>query len=873
MTTFLSKAACHGRNPLRVSSSRYFSRNDLLSALLKDRHVARFLVAPPCFGKTSLISEYAQSIFLFQNVYWINGQSSCFLRDLDACIIVEEITGKNDKLGLVVFEDVPLLDTQRAQLFSEVIDSFLERGWEVIISVSPLCDVYQELQSDRLIIDAHEFLISDGELALWEVDSPFNRTDMLDVSVADRVPGIFWNEKSEKELLKLLIKEDISADYLLAIFAFLVLGKGDIANVGSCVKPWNDSMISHFKTHYHYVGIDSCTDEFEAHLFSIEAISEVFGSKLEKLVTSSTFFDKDELIAHLATLLLDRYPERACSCMSTMSSVTQRMNWLAENAKELFEKACFYDAHMVYESIKVPRTTLGTTLQAAEAWRLLYLGRLKEALRLAGRVAQSAYADSASSIMASLLMAREGNEAGKKQAHDTLSAILHYVPECTADINDVDLRRLEGSNESLKVLSTGFLCLCKAPTVGFDFIRACNNLGLGLDVATFFLGWIVADVSQKLEADEYEPDKRKNYEEIISYSYMHFEQTVWNDTLTFPDVLLYEKLESVLPKYLSQAQYSFSSALLTHIKAIELKVVTQKMKLEGDGMHIPSKDKKKLPQTVTSIASLPKQNEEREIIPQLYVRLLGGLEVTIGGRIVDPLLFRRRKVKALLALLVVNHGKELSCDMLSKVLWPDSSYEAARKNLYSVWSMLKKALEIAPNKCPYLIRFQHSCKIDSHYVSSDVSEINNLCRTLLFGIPDAGTWQSIYGRILELYTDDILPCETENEAIIQARKDYRSRLVDAFVAAAHQLIDAKETVPALWFARSAVSRDETREDAYAALMRAQIEAGQRATALETYFTCRKFLTEELGIDPSVKTVMLYERIIQEDPTLKRLECE
>lgn len=94
------------------------------------------------------------------------------------------------------------------------------------------------------------------------------------------------------------------------------------------------------------------------------------------------------------------------------------------------------------------------------------------------------------------------------------------------------------------------------------------------------------------------------------------------------------------------------------------------------------------------------------------------------------------------------------------------------------------------------------------------------------------------------------------------------QLVDALVAAAERLVAADDAQEGLWFARAALRRDRTREDAYTALMRAQIAAGQRTSALETYFECRRFLTTELGIDPSLATMELYRSIIETEEPLE-----
>ena len=126
----------------------------------------------------------------------------------------------------------------------------------------------------------------------------------------------------------------------------------------------------------------------------------------------------------------------------------------------------------------------------------------------------------------------------------------------------------------------------------------------------------------------------------------------------------------------------------------------------------------------------------------------------------------------------------------------------------------------------------------------------------------------LYAEIDDAFADDLMPSEEDNEIIVQARADCRVQLVDALVAAAERLVAADDAQEGLWFARAALKRDRTREDAYLALMRAQIAAGQRTAALETYFSCRRFLTNELGIDPSLAIVELYHSIIETEELLE-----
>ena len=47
-------------------------------------------------------------------------------------------------------------------------------------------------------------------------------------------------------------------------------------------------------------------------------------------------------------------------------------------------------------------------------------------------------------------------------------------------------------------------------------------------------------------------------------------------------------------------------------------------------------------------------------------------------------------------------------------------------------------------------------------------------------------------------------------------------------------------------------------------MRAQTAAGQRSSAMETFFQCRRYLNESLGIDLSQRTSALYQRLLDDE---------
>ena len=128
MSTFITKAACRGRRPASLLDYNGYKRPHLVARLLKERDVPRFVVAPDGYGKTAIALEYAETVFEWSHVFWINCQSPCFIRDLDAVGIAPLCFDVDERPSLVVFDAVPLLDAQRSQRLSREIDMLLERS-------------------------------------------------------------------------------------------------------------------------------------------------------------------------------------------------------------------------------------------------------------------------------------------------------------------------------------------------------------------------------------------------------------------------------------------------------------------------------------------------------------------------------------------------------------------------------------------------------------------------------------------------------------------------------------------------------------------------------------------------------------------------
>jgi DNA-binding SARP family transcriptional activator len=220
----------------------------------------------------------------------------------------------------------------------------------------------------------------------------------------------------------------------------------------------------------------------------------------------------------------------------------------------------------------------------------------------------------------------------------------------------------------------------------------------------------------------------------------------------------------------------------------------------------------------------------------------------------------RQRVRALLIHLALNMGRGISRDLLMEHIWPEKDYLHAKDNFYSTWSRLTRLLG-GGKDCPYLSNNKGICKLESTYVYTDIGEFEQLTRAILFQKGSVEERIVAIDRIEQLYRGDILSGCALDPYIDAAQLRYRSLLVDVMLEASRLFCELGNDGNAVWFARRAYDADSGREDVYRVLMAVQDKAGQRTSALKTYFDCKRFLSEELGILPSQKTIDLYQDLI------------
>lgn len=849
MRSFLSSSACNGCRPKKIGPARQYERPRLMKRLLAERHVARFLIAPAGMGKTSLAIEYAEAIFSWRNVYWVDCQSPCFLRDLDAEGMAAGLGAAGAERGsLVVFEDVPYLDGERARLFSSAVDELLECGVEIIATTTPMFDAVAMCQSDCVCVRAAAFLVDDAELEHSGCGSA--RMNLPDTS---RMPALVWGgEADESAFLAGMHAGEMPASVQLAVFIMLALQEGEFCDVAAfCAAPVAPTM-EFVAQHYPYAGV-RCVEEAFCTL-DIEASKVVlaFSESFASLVACSVMDTRDRLVARIACALAakGRY-RRACDFMREVCTRAARLSWIEEHQDEFFDAGQVLAMQDLYESVGHNPAGVCSVAMLGAAMRAFLLEEAHDAEALAMRVLAKSDCTPLVGCAAALLCALCGcSDAGRS------AKIGHFLEKAASWRHVSGEGHAGGPHRTLGCLAAFQLAMPAPPRETLAMLAACCG-----EEAFSRMGMVCMSAAlAKAAGVSYDEDAASGeaVQEVARIAQLALTSRAAEGE---PVVLAEALLRSALLEYGGIVEESPERGRVAAELTMSLEG-QRRMRRMRERSHADSRIKNRVMPDESAILPCG-------MVPEMRVRLFGGMEVSIGGRVLDPTLFYKQKAKTLLAILILYRGREVPRSELFRILWPHATKERAAGNFYPLWSVLTSALSDERGECPYLVRHQASYQIDSRYVRCDVDEFDELCRHLLFDDPDAHAWIEVFGRLQESFSCDLLPSETENAYIVDFRERLRGRLVDAYVRAAGKLCDVREAEASLWFAQAAFESRNNREDVYYALMRAQMLSGQRTCAIDTYFRCRDFMAEELGLDPSDEMTRLYERIICEGHALEQ----
>jgi YVTN family beta-propeller protein len=249
---------------------------------------------------------------------------------------------------------------------------------------------------------------------------------------------------------------------------------------------------------------------------------------------------------------------------------------------------------------------------------------------------------------------------------------------------------------------------------------------------------------------------------------------------------------------------------------------------------------------------------------RLEIKLLGPVEMTIGGRRVE---IRRRMQRALLAVLALDVNRVLSTDRLIDALWGERPPQSAPVALYGLVSALRKLLE--PHHADALRTREPGYVLELSDDDVDIGRFELLAaegrRALAAG--DSALASTRLTDALGLWRGPPL----HDLASFRFAQDEIGRLEEMRLAAVEDRIAADlecgrngDLVPEL---ESLIGDHPLRERLRGQLMLALYRAGRQADALAAYRDARAALVDGLAIEPSAELQRLERAILRQDAAL------
>jgi DNA-binding SARP family transcriptional activator len=239
-------------------------------------------------------------------------------------------------------------------------------------------------------------------------------------------------------------------------------------------------------------------------------------------------------------------------------------------------------------------------------------------------------------------------------------------------------------------------------------------------------------------------------------------------------------------------------------------------------------------------------------------RILGPLEVSDET---GPLLLGGQKQRAVLALLLLEPGRVVSTDRLLDALWGENPPRTATTSLQNFISQLRKTLgpEVLETKAPgYRLRIRPGeLDLDRFRVLVDSARGTSVAERAAKLRHALALWR---GPALADFTFEAF-AQPHIAHLEELRLGTLEERVDADLAtAAHgDLIGELEVL---------VEEYPMRERLRGQYMLALYRSGRQAEALQTYQEGRRFLVDQLGIEPSRDLQQLHGAILRQDAGLQ-----
>jgi DNA-binding SARP family transcriptional activator len=224
-----------------------------------------------------------------------------------------------------------------------------------------------------------------------------------------------------------------------------------------------------------------------------------------------------------------------------------------------------------------------------------------------------------------------------------------------------------------------------------------------------------------------------------------------------------------------------------------------------------------------------------------------------------PIRFSRRQQRKpleLLQALIAFGGTEVGAGKLTDALWPDSEGDAGYHALESALYRLRQLLG-APSA---VVMAGGKLTLDRRQVWVDMWAFESELRA---GNADDRSPAERLAKLRELYLGHFLAQEVERTWAVEKRQILREKFVRAIGDFARSYERRGLWQEAAGVFQVGIEVDSLAEEFHRGLIMCHRELGDHAAAVKAYRRCSELLLKRLGVQPSSKTLALYQSVKRE----------
>jgi DNA-binding SARP family transcriptional activator len=254
-------------------------------------------------------------------------------------------------------------------------------------------------------------------------------------------------------------------------------------------------------------------------------------------------------------------------------------------------------------------------------------------------------------------------------------------------------------------------------------------------------------------------------------------------------------------------------------------------------------------------------------VTTISIRLFGRFEVAFGRDAGTS--FKSTKATEVFSYLSLNSARPSCRETLAATLWPDSTATQHRKYLRQALWQIHQLLpqDCLPNEPNLLLSDPNWLQLNPAAVAlTDVAKLECACAATIDKDAESldDSQFALLAKSASLYRGMLLE-EVESD---WCRID-RERLQNLYVSMIEKLMAACELREAFELGISLGQRvlaiDRARERTHRRLMRLYNRLGDRTAALRQFQSCTQFLHDDLAVEPSQRTLLLYTKICDDQP--------